>query len=95
MVTRSVSQARATLPQLLDRVEAGEAVVVTRHGREVAVIVRPDALRTRHADRSLEAAAEVRDRLMAARRAPLPEHGLTPERADSLVSEVRSDRAAR
>jgi prevent-host-death family protein len=38
MVTVSLAQAKAHLSELLDRVEAGEEVVVTRHGRAVAHI---------------------------------------------------------
>jgi antitoxin (DNA-binding transcriptional repressor) of toxin-antitoxin stability system len=47
----TVSEARAALPELLDRVLAGEEVTITRHGRPVAVVVRPDSLRVRRADR--------------------------------------------
>lgn len=95
MVTVSVSEARAMLPQVLDRVEAGEEVVLTRHGRQVAIIVRPDALRARRAGPALDAAATVKERLDAARRAPLPASGLSPERAESLVADVRAGRDAR
>jgi antitoxin (DNA-binding transcriptional repressor) of toxin-antitoxin stability system len=94
MVTMSASEARAALPHLLDRVEAGEEVVVTRHGRQVAVIVRPDALRVRRAGEALDAAAGVRDRLERARRAPLPKKGLTEQRAESHVAEIRASRDA-
>jgi prevent-host-death family protein len=38
MVTVSLAQAKARLSELLDKVEAGEEVVVTRHGRVVARI---------------------------------------------------------
>jgi prevent-host-death family protein len=38
MITVSVAQAKARLSALLDRVEAGEEVVITRHGRPVANI---------------------------------------------------------
>jgi len=38
LVTVSVAQAKARLSALLDRVEAGEEVVITRHGRPVANI---------------------------------------------------------
>ena len=34
----TVSEARAALPQLLDRVSAGEEVTVTRHGKLAAVL---------------------------------------------------------
>lgn len=36
MPTVSLVEAKAHLSELLDRVEAGEAVVITRHGRPVA-----------------------------------------------------------
>ena len=36
MATISVAQAKARLSEILDRVEAGEEVVITRHGRAVA-----------------------------------------------------------
>jgi len=38
MVTVSVAEAKARLSALLDKVEAGEQVVITRHGRPVANI---------------------------------------------------------
>lgn len=39
MVAVSLVQAKAHLSELLDKVEAGEEVVVTRHGRAVARIL--------------------------------------------------------
>jgi len=39
MVTVNLAQAKAHLSELLDRVESGEEVVVTRHGRAVARIL--------------------------------------------------------
>jgi prevent-host-death family protein len=36
MVTVNLVQAKAHLSELLDKVEAGEEVVITRHGRAVA-----------------------------------------------------------
>jgi antitoxin (DNA-binding transcriptional repressor) of toxin-antitoxin stability system len=95
MTSVTASEARATLPQLLDRVEAGEEIILTRHGRQIAVIVRPDALRIRRAGPALDAAAEVHERLDAARRASLPDRGLSRHRADSLTAEIRSGRDSR
>jgi len=95
MVSVTASEARATLPQLLNRVEAGEEIILTRHGRQIAVILRPDALRVRRGGPALEAAAGIRDRLEAARRAPLPDQGLTRRRADPLIEEIRSGRNSR
>ena len=36
MVTVNLAQAKARLSELLDQVEAGEEIVITRHGRPVA-----------------------------------------------------------
>jgi antitoxin (DNA-binding transcriptional repressor) of toxin-antitoxin stability system len=36
MLTVNLAQAKAHLSELLDKVEAGEEVVITRHGRPVA-----------------------------------------------------------
>lgn len=38
MVTVSLAEAKARLSELLDQVEAGEEVVITRHGRAIAKI---------------------------------------------------------
>ena len=38
MVTVNLAQAKAHLSELLDKVEAGEEVVITRHGRAIAHI---------------------------------------------------------
>lgn len=95
MMSTTVSQARASLPALLSRVEAGEEVTLTRHGRPVAVLVRPDVLRTRRADRAMRAARDVHDMLETARHEPWSADGLSPGRADELVRAMRADRDAR
>lgn len=38
MVTVNLAQAKARLSELLDKVEDGERIVITRHGRPVAAI---------------------------------------------------------
>lgn len=96
MSTLSVSQARATLPELLDRVTAGEEVTITRHGVAVAVVLRPDAVRLRRADRALADAEHLRnlvDRGRATRLSDVP--AIASDRADSLVRDVTSSRRAR
>lgn len=96
MVAMTVSEARAALPSVLDRVAEGEEVIITRHGEPVAVVLRPDALRVRRAGAALESAAQVRDLLVAGRSSPLPRgDGLTEARADELVAEVRAGRDRR
>ena len=46
MVTVSVAQAKAHLSDLLDKVETGEAVVITRHGRPVAQLSAAPRIKT-------------------------------------------------
>jgi antitoxin (DNA-binding transcriptional repressor) of toxin-antitoxin stability system len=38
----TISEARAALPEVLNRVDEGEEITITRHGRAAAVVVRPD-----------------------------------------------------
>ena len=95
MVSLTVSQARASLPELLTRVEEGEEVTITRHGRPVAVLVRPDVMRSR-ANVIIEDAGRIHDLIAAAGVSELPaDGGLTPERAEELVRAIRSGRDAR
>jgi antitoxin (DNA-binding transcriptional repressor) of toxin-antitoxin stability system len=89
----TVSEARAALPDVLDRVLAGEEVTITRHGKPVAVVVRPDRLRSRRADEAFGAAERIHALIADARRRPLGNAGLSVERAEDLVAEVRADRA--
>lgn len=92
----TASEARAALPELLSRVEDGEEVTITRHGRPVAVLVRPDALRSRRARAVLEDAERVHELLTEAAAAALPEGpGLTVQRAEDLIGEIRAGRDAR
>src|SRR6516165_3794764 len=96
MTSMSASEARAALPELLNRVEDGEEVVITRHGRPVAVLVRPDALRARRAETAFDDAARIHALLAEAAVAPLPKGaGLTEERAEELIAEIRASRDAR
>ncbi|MGB6581181.1 MAG: type II toxin-antitoxin system prevent-host-death family antitoxin [Streptosporangiaceae bacterium] len=95
MASMTVSEARAALPELLSRVEEGEEVTITRHGRPVAVLVRPDALRSRRAS-AVDDAQRIHELLTRAAAAPLPEDaGLTAQRAEELIAEIRAGRDAR
>ena len=94
MTSISVSQARATLPDLVDRVLAGEEITITRHGQPVAVVLRPDAVRARRADDALAEAERLRDLIDRSRATPLAAAPtLTTERADELVAEVHRSRS--
>lgn len=56
------SEAKVHLPQLLDEVERGETLVITRHGRRIARIV-PDVDRHQEEiDKALEGIRELRKR---------------------------------
>lgn len=90
----TVSEARGALPQLLDRVLAGEEVTITRYGRPAAVLVRPDSLRARRADQALAVANTVRDALEQGRQSPLSARpALREKRADALVEEIGAARS--
>lgn len=92
----TISEARAALPEVVDRVGRGEEITITRHGRPVAVVVRPDALRSRRAEQALRTAEQTRALLETGRRSALSRAtGITADRADELVSAIRTDRDAR
>ena len=96
MTVVKVSAARAELPKLIDAVERGEEVTLTRHGRPVAVLVRPDRLRSRRIEPVAQDAAEIRALLEAARHRPLSLGArAAPGRAEELIAEVRAGRDKR
>lgn len=41
----SVAEAKATFSECIREVEAGSSVIITRHGKPVAALVRPDDLK--------------------------------------------------
>lgn len=96
VTTMTASEARAALPELLNRVEQGEEITITRHGRVAAVLVHPDVLRGRLSNPAFAAAERVGELLEAARRTPLSRtRALTPEYAEELIAEIRAGRDAR
>jgi antitoxin (DNA-binding transcriptional repressor) of toxin-antitoxin stability system len=96
MAVMTVSEARAALPEVLNRVEAGEQVTITRHGRAVAVVVRPDIMGHLSQADDLTAQAEQLQRIikMAGEQA-MPSGGLSIEYAEELVAEIRAGRDSR
>ncbi len=56
------SEAKAHLPQLLDDVERGETLIITRHGRAIARIVPEVDRRQEEVDRALASIRELRKR---------------------------------
>jgi len=92
----TVSEARAVLPRVVELVTRGEEVTLTRHGRAVAVVVRPDTLRARRVEAALDTAQAVRDLLAdAGARALTSQPGLTRGRAEELVDDLRASRVQR
>lgn len=92
MARLTISEARAQLPDVLDRVAAGEEITITRHGVAAAVVLRPDAVRARRGQEVIERSREVGALLAAARDQPLPAVEIPGARAEELVEAVRADR---
>jgi len=94
MTTITITAARAKLPQLVDEVEAGGEVLITRHGRSVAVLKRPkESWRDRFPD--LAAGVDQLERDMErARHEPFNPIACSPEWADEMVAAIRADRDA-
>ena len=88
----TVSEARARLPEILDRIERGEEIMITRHGRAAAVLVRPDALRPRRNEAVFAQAREIRKMLEEARQQPLGPPTMDPAYAEELIREIRAGR---
>lgn len=96
MTTVTVSEARARLPSLLDRVARGEEVTITRHGQPAAALVAPDALRASRNQATFEDADRVWEILRRARSSPIPAgRGFSRGQAERLIAEIRRDRGAR
>lgn len=95
MATVSMSVARQRFAEQLALVEAGEEVAITRHGRVAAVLVHPSTLRARRVSSVWAEADQVAKLLNDARAQPIPETGITPERAEELVSEIHTERSRR
>jgi prevent-host-death family protein len=57
------SEAETHLPQLLDEVERGETLVITRHGRAIARIVPESSRRQEEIDQAIEDIKALRKRI--------------------------------
>jgi antitoxin (DNA-binding transcriptional repressor) of toxin-antitoxin stability system len=79
MAMMTISEARAALPEVLDRVAGGEEVTITRHGRPVAVVIRPDILWSRRVGGALDDAERIHELLAEAAGTPLPSETRAPE----------------
>jgi prevent-host-death family protein len=96
MAVMTVSEARAALPEVLNRVSEGEEITITRHGQAVAVIVRPDIMWSRsRAEDALAEAEQLRALMHGAGESELPAGGLTQDYAEELIAALRSGRDGR
>jgi len=97
MAVMTVSEARAALPEVLNRVAEGEEVTITRHGRAVAVIVRPDIIWSRsRAGVVLNEAAHMHALLESVADADLNAGGgLSEQYAEELIASIRTGRDGR
>ena len=92
MSTWNVTDARAALPEILRLVAAGEDVTLTRYGQAVAVVVRPDSLRSRRATSALQEGAALGQLLAELAGQDDPDGELSVARADEQVTALRADR---
>jgi prevent-host-death family protein len=93
----TATEARARLPEILDRVSRGEEVTITRHDQAVAVVVAPSALRHRRAAAAtaLARAEQLGREIEEARHRPLTLSGaVTSDYAEELIRQIRADRSA-
>ncbi|MFT3887288.1 MAG: type II toxin-antitoxin system prevent-host-death family antitoxin [Arachnia sp.] len=95
MTVISASEARRTLPAQLDLVEAGERVEITRHGKVVAVLIHPSALRSPRTAALRDHAEQIRVMLDEARTRPLADAPLGAARTAELIGDVDAARRAR
>ena len=72
--TMKISEARASLARLVDRVMAGEEITLTRRGEAAAVLVSPDALRIRRIGQAAATADAVLVALQRGQTARLDDH---------------------
>ena len=71
-------------------------MTLTRHGEPIAVVIRPDRLRTRRSEQALDDAERVRDIIAGGRSEKLSARPrLSAARADEMVAEVRAARSGR
>ena len=93
MTMYTMSEARAALARLLDEVERGESVTITRHGRPAAQLVAPHRVNPAAAD-LLHAANRLAVELDAAGSRPISPLIEAGASADELVAALRTDRDA-
>jgi prevent-host-death family protein len=93
MLTLTLSEARARLPEILDRVAAGEEVHITRHGTPVAAVIGHDRWMKTKRQETLATARELMRRLKTVERRPLEEFVPNPDwDVEAHIREIREGR---
>jgi len=82
MAMMTLSDARAALPEVVNRVAQGEEITITRYGRPMAVVVRPDIVWSQP---SPEVVFDQTDWLIAALRERARRHGVSLEQELSAL----------
>ena len=94
METWTITEARAALPTIVNRVAHGEDVALTRHGKVVAVVVSPERVKMQRMLRVQVEANALRAEINAARHEPLVAAPGDRAWAQQMVDELRADRDA-
>jgi plasmid stability protein len=82
MAVMTLSEARAALPEVVNRVAQGEEITITRYGRPMAVVVRPDVVWSRP---GVEVVLDQTDWLITALRERARRHGVSLEQEMSAL----------
>jgi antitoxin (DNA-binding transcriptional repressor) of toxin-antitoxin stability system len=88
MAVMTVSEARAVLPEVLTRVARGEEITITRYGRPIAIVVRPDVVWSQP---GTEVTLDETEGLVTALRERARRHGLSLRQEVLAILEVAED----
>ena len=93
MATISVSELRSKMKDVVERVKCEEEIEITQNGEVVAVMLHPSRLRQRVRTPSTVAADKLlRDFMEMQRNPPDFGEGISPERAEEMVRDIRAER---
>ena len=95
METINASMARAQLPALLNQVEAGGEVTITRNGRPVAVMVSPDRIQAPVIDVAAQMIEVERLLNLPPGVKPITGMKLPAGWTEEMIRNIRADRDAR
>jgi antitoxin (DNA-binding transcriptional repressor) of toxin-antitoxin stability system len=82
MAVMTLSEARAALPEVVNRVAQGEEITITRYGRPMAIVVRPDVVWSQPDG---GAVTDETERLITTLRERARRHGLSLEQELSAI----------